>query len=123
MTGGGRDLPGRWLPHPQLLRIDDTKITGYLLNLDHPDGAAKAKFFLSKGFSLERLEEFKIALRSHAEANEIAAEEAHAYGVKSIVECAMEMPSGSSWCIRAVWNDHQDGRPPRLITAHPLSPV
>jgi hypothetical protein len=112
---------GDYLPDPHLLRVDDSKLTEYLLNLAHPTGGAKARFFVSVGFSVERIDEFKTALRAHAAQNKIAKVEPHPYGEKSVVECHMTTPSGAQPCVRVVWNDHADGAPPRLITAHPLT--
>lgn len=111
---------GSYLPNPHLLRIDPAKVTDYLLNSDHPMGGAKAKFFMSVGFSSTRVEEFASALREHAAQNKIADVNPHPYGVKTVVDCFMTTPSGKPYCIRSVWNDYQDGASPKLITAHPL---
>ena len=93
----------------------------YLLNSNHPQGAAKAKFFKSVGFSDGNMEVFIAALRTHATQNKIADVVIHPYGVKTVIDCFMPTPSGKAYCIRSVWNDHKDGAPPKLITAHPLS--
>jgi len=114
-------LDGDYLPDPHLLRVDDSKVTEYLLNSAHPTGGAKAKFFVGMGFAVDRIDEFKTALRAHAAQNKIARIEPHPHGEKSVVECSMTTPSGARPCVRAVWNDHADGAPPRLITAHPLT--
>jgi hypothetical protein len=102
------------------LRIDQAKITEYLLNSEHPAGSPKARFFASQGFSLDRWEDLRSALRAHAATNKIAKIVNHGYGKKLIVDCFLKSPSGKEYCIRVVWNDHLDGNPPKLITAHPL---
>src|SRR5262245_3435324 len=112
---------GPRLPNPHLLRIEAIKVTAYLLNSDHPVGAAKAKFFRSVGFSGAKVEEFVAALRRHAAQNKIASVIPHDYGVKTVIDCYIPTPCGKPYCIRSVWNDHQDGAPPKLVTAHPLS--
>ncbi|MCP3400502.1 DUF6883 domain-containing protein [Bradyrhizobium sp. CCGB20] len=112
---------GSRLVDPHLLRVEATKVTDYLLSSEHPEGAGKAKFFESVGFSKEKIEEFATALRTHAANNKIAEVVPHPYGVKTVIDCFMPTPSGKDYCIRSVWNDHKDGEPPRLITAHPLS--
>jgi hypothetical protein len=111
---------GSQLSNPHLLRVEATKVTEYLLSSDHPKGAAKAKFFKGVGFSDKNVEEFVGALRTHAAQNKIADVIPHAYGMKTVIDCLMPTPSGKPYCIRSVWNDHQDGEPPKLITAHPL---
>lgn len=114
-------VPGGRLSNPHLLRVDTSKVNDYLLNPEHPIGAAKAKFFAQVGFSQSDVEEFSAALRAHATQNTIADVIPHAYGIKTVIDCFMPAPNGRAYCIRSVWNDYQDGEPPRLITAHPLS--
>ena len=114
------DEEGSRLANPHLLRVETTKVTDYLLSSDHLLGAAKAKFFKGVGFSDQNVEEFITALRTHAAQNKIADVVPHPHGVKTVIDCFMPTPSGKDYCIRSVWNDHQDGAPPRLITAHPL---
>jgi hypothetical protein len=109
-----------YMSRPDNLRIDQTKITEYLLNSRHPVGGSKARFFTSQGFSLESWEELQSALRTHAVTNKISKIVKHEYGKKLIVDCLLKSPSGKEYCIRVVWNDHLDGNPPKLITAHPL---
>ncbi len=109
------------IPNPHLLRVEITKVVGYLLNPDHPKGAAKAKLFQAVGFSTEKVDEFIAALRQQAATNKIADVIEHSHGVKTVVDCFMPTPSGRPYCIRTVWNDHLDGAPPRLVTAHPLT--
>ena len=108
------------LPNPHLLRIEPAKILEYLLNLDHPKGGGKAKFFFAVGFTADNPEQFSDSMRVHAARNIIAAVIPDDFGIKTVIDCFMPTPSGRDYCIRSVWNDHLDGAPPRLITAHPL---
>ncbi|NQE63419.1 DUF6883 domain-containing protein [Caulobacter sp. RHG1] len=111
-----------WMPDPHMLRVELSKITDYLLNLDHAEGHGKAKFFRAVGFSEEATDEMVEAFRHHAANNKIVQIVEHPYGVKTIVECFMETPAGTPYCIRSVWNDHLDGKPPKLVTAVPIQP-
>ena len=106
--------------NPDALRIDDRKITEYLLNDAHAMGAPKAAFFKSVGFSNPNIECLKSTMRDHAKANPIAQSSTGPYGTKYVIDCEIEMPNGKKYCIRTVWTDHHDGPTPRLITAHPL---
>ena len=108
-----------FLPNPETCRVDETKITSYLMNETHEEGGPKAKFFQSVGFKNPCLNDFKAMLLTHAKVNPIAKTESHNYGTKFIIDCNVSMPNGKMYCIRTVWNDHHDGQPPRLITAHP----
>ncbi|NKJ37349.1 DUF6883 domain-containing protein [Rhizobium sp. SG570] len=109
-----------WIGNPQDLRIADNKVADYLLNSNHQIGAAKAKFFEGVGHKREDIESFKETMREHAACNPIASVEKHAFGTKMVVDCFVGMPNGRGYCIRTVWNDHGDGLPPILITAHPI---
>jgi hypothetical protein len=108
------------IPNPSALRIDDSKITDYLLNETHSQGRSKASFFRAVGFANPNIDSFKIAMRNHARTNPIANYHPSPYGTKTIIECQLLMPNGKTYCIRSVWIDHNDGLAPRLITAHPL---
>ncbi len=111
-----------WIPDPHRLRVEVSKIKDYLLNLDHVEGYGKAKFFRGVGFSEGTIDEMVEAFRGHAANNKIAQIFEHPYGVKTVIECFMETPAGKPFCIRSVWNDHLDGKPPRIVTAVPLQP-
>src|SRR5204863_570590 len=89
-----------WLPEPHLLRVEEAKVTEYLLSTTHPVGKAKAKFFFGLGFSVDKVEEFVSALRQHAADNPILEVVHHDYGTKTIIECFMPTPYGASCCIR-----------------------
>jgi hypothetical protein len=45
--------------------VEDAKVRDYLLNLDHEDGATKAKFFIAGGFARDEPAPFIAALRQH----------------------------------------------------------
>ena len=121
MSGPESAQEEAWMPDPHMLRVEVSKVKDYLLNLDHAEGGGKAKFFRAAGFSEDATDKLVEAFRRHAGNNKIAKVVQHAYGVKTVVECFMEMPVGKPYCIRSVWNDHLDGKPPKLVTAVPLS--
>ena len=39
------------LPNARAAAVERHKVTGYLLNVSHPDGAGKARFFMGVGFA------------------------------------------------------------------------
>ena len=53
------------LPHASKARVERTKVVEYLLSSSHPDGSAKARFFIRFGFSSEKWKIFAQALRKH----------------------------------------------------------
>jgi hypothetical protein len=120
MNSAGEPQTSEYMSETQTLRIEESKIVDYLLNPNHPIGRAKARFFGSKGFSVQDIEIFRVALRSHARTNKVSTKSNSSFGTKFVIDCFMEMPSGNSYCIRSVWIDHHDGQRPKLVTAHPL---
>jgi hypothetical protein len=109
------------LPNSSAVKIDERKITAYLLNPAHPKGRSKAKFFIERGFQLGRWEELADALRHHAKHNRVVHTKSTFFGVHYALDCNVPTPDQSSPCIRTVWEVRSDDPHPRLITAHPLS--
>ena len=107
------------LPNARMARVDQEKITGYLLSSVNPRGRAKAAFFLSFGFSVVRWEELAEALRRHAAAHEVARIMETAYGPRYHVDGEMETPDGRNPLVRTVWQIDLGSDHPRFITAHP----
>ena len=108
------------LPQAQSLIVDELKITGYLLNSQHPQGAAKAKFFLKRGFSPDQWASMAEALRQHGQTQPVTASDTTMHGKKYTVECQLTTPDGRNPCILTGWIQEGD-KPPRLVTAHPNS--
>jgi hypothetical protein len=106
------------LPDRDRLQVDRAKIIEYVLNPQHPDGAAKATFFLSRGFSISDWKKFAIALKEHGRSQVVTAREQTAFGDKFIVECTIVTPDGANPCILSVWIV-EESRPPRLVTTYP----
>lgn len=106
---------------PDELRVEKEKVVGYLLNAAHPVGKSKEKLFSLLGFTPGAWTAFADALRQHAHLNPIDKTEAHGFGTKYVVDCNIPNPNNKEVCVRVVWNDHCDGNPPRLVTAHPLT--
>jgi len=101
--------------------VDSDKITKYLLNLNHPDGGPKAKFFLAGGFSLARPYQFATALIRHYEDNEPTKLSAHRLGgSKLVIEAPLPVPDGRQPRVRSVWRVPEGGRIAHFVTAYPL---
>jgi hypothetical protein len=101
--------------------IDDAKVRDYLLNLDHADGGPKALFFLGGGFSVDKLEQFKAALRRHLRDNPVTRREADRFGgERLVIDAPMSVPDGRTPIVRTVWTIDEGETLPRLITAYPI---
>ena len=110
----------RNLPNPDQLIVEEAKLTSYLLNSAHKDGASKAKFFLKRGFKAADWKNFAKALTTHGAKQTVTDIETTRHGKKFTVECQLETPDGKNPCILSVWIQTK-GKTPRLVTAHPNS--
>jgi hypothetical protein len=108
------------LPRKDSLQVEEVKVVGYLLDLEHEDGGSKAKFFRNRGFVPEAWTIFADALRTHGATQPVAVIEKTRHGEKFTVECTISTPDGRNPCILSVWIVSKEN-PPRLVTAHPNS--
>ena len=108
------------LPGAESATIDDTKLTGYLLDRSHSaEAAAKARFFSSFGFSRANWVDLKAALRGHPLKNAVTSSTANRYGVKYVVSCSLTTPDGRDPCIVSVWIIEPPDPNPSFVTAYP----
>jgi|HubBroStandDraft_6_1064221.scaffolds.fasta_scaffold904300_1 hypothetical protein len=107
------------LPNVAAAVVPAAKIVDYLLNPAHPDGAGKAKFFTSLGFSRSDWEQLAMALRRLAERFPVGQTLESAHGTKYIVDGPLETPGGATPVVRSVWIVDHGSDVPRLVTAYP----
>jgi hypothetical protein len=107
------------LPRAANAVLDDRKITQYLLNTAHPTGAAKAKFYMSFGFSPAHSGELKSALLDHPQNNPVTSQMSNPSGQKFEIRCSLVTPDGRNPCIISVWIIEPPDPNPRFITAYP----
>ena len=103
------------LPFADQAVVHDDKLVGYLLNVDHPRGGGKARFFLSLGFRPDKPDALRDALVDLARMAD-AVPVPHEY----VVDGEVRTPSGRDIRFRTVWMLDGDRPPPRLVTAYPL---
>lgn len=109
------------LPNSHCARVEEPKVLEYLLNLVHPDGASKARFFLARGFAPNAWQTMRDALIAQGRDNRVTKVTETRWGSRYQVDCHCPTPDGSNPCIRSVWEISNDGPCPRLLTAYPLS--
>lgn len=110
----------RQLPNSDCALVEEKKVVEYLLNLAHPDGAAKAKFFLARGFAAAGWHSMRDALVVQGCRNPVTKVTTHPWGARYQVDCHCPTPDGVNPCIRTVWELATASACPRLLTAHPL---
>jgi hypothetical protein len=108
------------LPKAENARVEQSKITDYLLAFDHPEGAGKAEFFTSFGFSVAQWQVLADALLAHARTHPVSSSSRSEYGTKYRIDGPISCPDGRTLTIRAVWIIDEGADSPRLVTAHPL---
>ena len=108
------------LPYLDSLRVDQSKIIGYLLN--EATGRGKATFFLRLGFRTERWETLAAALKAQARENPVASTVDSPYGKRYSVDGAIETPDNRQPRpkVRTVWILEAGTKAPRLITVYPV---
>ena len=108
------------LPFIDSLRVDQSKITGYLLN--EATGRGKATFFLRLGFRADDWETLVAALKAQARDNPVVSVVDSPYGKRYSVDGAIETPDNRQPRprVRTVWILEPGTKAPRLITAHPV---
>jgi hypothetical protein len=99
--------------------VQASKISEYLLNLQHTVGQHKAKFFMAFGFELSNPNSFSNALIEQGQTQTLTVTKATQFGTIFSVDCHIQSPDGRNPCIRTVWELRTNSKEPRLITAFP----
>ncbi|KQP93853.1 hypothetical protein ASF60_14270 [Methylobacterium sp. Leaf113] len=98
----------------------NNKLVDYLLDLSHPRGGSKARFFLTFGFSRDRPMELADALADHVLRTEGRPQNLTENGpTKLVFEGRLRAPNGREPWVRSVWQVEADGVA-RLVTVVPL---
>jgi hypothetical protein len=107
------------VPNANQAVVEHKKVVDYLLNLIHPDGAPKARFFLSMGFAPDEWQILADNLREMILENDITERIESLHGLKFIVDGPIRTPVGQWPRVRTVWIIDEGASAPRLVTAYP----
>ncbi|PSN09977.1 hypothetical protein C7271_26840 [filamentous cyanobacterium CCP5] len=108
------------LPNPNLTVIDESKLTGYCLNMSHSDGRNKARVFQAAlGLTQDNAEELRAALLQAVEAYEAIPAKRNRYGQKYVIDFPLER-SLQVAIVHSVWIVRDDETFPRLVTCYVL---
>ncbi len=111
------------LPNAANATLEDQKITNWLLNLSNPKSAGKAKFFISRGFSIANWMVLKIALLEHPQKNQVNGQMPGKHGEKYKITCSLTTPDGTNPCVISIWIIQPADPFPRFVTAYPAGPT
>ena len=108
-----------YLPNVRSAVISEAKLTGYLLDLNHPGGGGKAQEYQRLGYNYENAAQLRLDLMDLAANNEVTHIIASPYGRKYLVYGDLRTPSGLERRILTVWIILHNEDYPRLVTAYP----
>ena len=104
-------LPDSW-------HVEHLKLVGYLLDLDHPVGGPKARFFRRYGFAPDHPDHLAEALFEHVASVPFHVMEMDK-STRLVFEGPLLSPLGIMPRLRSVWLSILEGSGARLLTAYP----
>jgi hypothetical protein len=107
------------VPNAERAVIAADKLTGYLLNLSHRRGAAKARLLLNFGYRSDNPQTLEADLRSQHLSLDVTGTSTNGYGVVYEVEGPIKTPSGRVVRFCSVWQIDTGADVPRFITMYP----
>ena len=102
------------------LTIVSSKITGYLLNLDHRVGRHKAAWFIARGFRTEFDPPLLSALFAHGRPDHLARDFDTEHGRRYVYEGPLECPDGTCPPVRSIWQSSGTDERRFFVTAYPI---
>ena len=106
------------LPNPEQTFIDNRKLTGYSLNLEHDEGKHKARVFKSAlNMTINNLEELKNALFQAVKNYEAIPDKTNTYGQKYIIDFPLTRENKTA-IVHSVWIVRNNENFPRLVTCY-----
>ena len=108
------------LPNPEQAIIDSQKLSGYCLNLNHPDGQHKARVFRAAlGLTQENEEELRNALKQSLKQYNSIFDKKNRYGNIYVIDFPMSRNNQQA-IIHSAWIIHYEENFPRLVTCYIL---
>jgi hypothetical protein len=100
----------------------DAKFRDYLLNLDHPIGGAKARYFLTLGWDQTRWRELKEVFLAQLPLVEGRFSRENEYNGAADFRADIRIPrsDGQLVAVGTYWEVHPE-KPTKFLTAYPLS--
>lgn len=108
------------LPNKFAAYVPIEKITDYLLSNSHAVGKSKVKFFRSVGFGEINVSQFEKNILDIAHTGIVSESKETPFGIKYVVDGALETPSGVIIQLRTIWIVETGEEQPRFITAYPM---
>jgi hypothetical protein len=107
------------IPNAERAIVALEKLTGYVLNLSHRRGSAKARLLLGFGYRSDNPQVLEADLRSQHLSLAVTHTATNAYGVVYEIEGPIRTPSGRVVRFCSVWQIDTGADVPRFITMYP----
>lgn len=107
------------IPNSARAVIEPSKLTDYLLNIEHRRGGAKAKLLMQCGYSLENWQQLETDIRNCHLSTDVDVIKETAYGTRYEISADLSTPVGRQLLVRTVWQIDKGTDIPRLITLIP----
>lgn len=104
---------------PDKTYIDSRKLSDYLLNPAHPEGATKAQYLSEMGYNQENYHILESDLRNQHLNRDVQSGKVSNYGVKYEIIAPLIGPNGEKRLVRSVWMIRKNDTFARLITLIP----
>lgn len=107
------------VPNAENAVVYESKVRDYLLNLSHPVGSSKARWFFSIGYTSADVARLIGDLTRIAQESNDFVEEQTEFGLKYIVNGIINSPNGILAKITTVWIVEPSKNEVRFVTAFP----
>jgi hypothetical protein len=107
------------IPNSDLAIIEPSKLTEYLLNIEHKRGGAKAKLLIQFGYSIDNWQQLEIDIRRFHLTEDVNLITETAYGNRYQISANLITPIDRPLLVKTVWQIDINTDLPRLITLVP----
>jgi uncharacterized protein DUF6883 len=107
------------IPNADAAHVAQEKLNDYLLNLSHPVGRSKAKWFVSLGYDPAEPMVLEQDLLKQVRTSDDYTEKGSPFGTKFVVSGIIAAPNGDRANVTTVWIVEPSDNRPRLVTAYP----
>jgi Domain of unknown function (DUF6883) len=107
------------VPNADRAIIAREKLVGYLLNVSHKRGGAKARLLQSVGYRSDNPQTLESDLRAQHLSFDVSGTHESAYGVVYEIDGPIKTPSGKTVRFCSVWQVDTGTDVPRFITMYP----
>ena len=107
------------IPNSEQAIIESSKLTEYLLNIDHKRGGAKAKLLIQFGYSIDNWEQLEADIRKFHLMQDVTVIKETDYGTRYEISSSLITPINRPLVVKTVWQIDIGTDIPRLITLVP----